>query len=114
VDLSHITDLRTFTAGLHLQYSSPNTIKSLLQPVRSSIRDVVFTASARRRRNNDEQEDWMDLEELDRFFCQPQCRHLQSITFRLYDFDKYEDIEGMIKLNMATCLSRGILSIMKQ
>jgi len=52
----------------------------------------------------------LDLRNLDQFFCQ-QFPDLQAISLRLHDLHTYEEVDGMIKLNMTQCLSRGILSI---
>jgi hypothetical protein len=106
--LSHNTELQTLTVGWSLPYSPPNVIKSLLEPVSSSIRDVVFNAFNTERLNDDGSEE-SNLRGLDQIFCQPQFPQLQVIGFRIYG--EYEEIERMIKLNMPACLSRGILSI---
>jgi hypothetical protein len=53
----------------------------------------------------------LDLRGLDQFFCQPRFLHLQVVSFRCHEPDKYGEVEQMIELNMPACLSRGILSI---
>ena len=77
-------------------------IKSVLGPVGSSIQVVVFNASI-----YDDSQDFVALQELDRFLCQPQFQQLRAIRFRTYD----DEAKSMIELNMAGSLSRRILSI---
>jgi hypothetical protein len=105
--LSHKTELLTLTVDLDPH--SLNTILPLLECVGSRIRDVVIRIPEL---DTTESIESLDLWKVDRLFCQPQFLHLQAIGFPLYERNNNEEVKRAIELNMAACLSRGILSIL--